>query len=193
ALAYSAIWTAADNAHLHDVYTCTFAILFFGTPHNGSSKARLLGSLQKLTSLAFPKGIVDFESGLLTALEEESETFQNITDQFAPLMDYIVDEASAAPMLDNTERYGIASDHRVICKFDTNTSQGFRIIASALRRYIEEAPQVIQGRWQKMTETRRESRRHEAIEILRAITFSQDLDDMPAFLRIDECETNQMV
>jgi protein SERAC1 len=156
---------------------------------------------------------VDFESGLLTALEEESETFQNITDQFAPLMsnfrifffwvqektdlkytrDYIVDEASAAPMLDNTERYGIASDHRVICKFDTNTSQGFRIIASALRRYIEEAPQVIQGRWQKMTETRRESRRHEAIEILRAITFSQDLDDMPAFLRIDECETNQMV
>ena len=105
--------------------------------------------------------------------------------------DYIVDEASAAPMLDNTERCGIASDHRGICKFDTNTSQGFRIVTSALRRYIEEAPQVIQGRWKKMTETRRESRWHEATEVLRAIRSSQDFDDMPTFLRIDECETTR--
>lgn len=44
-----------------------------------------------------------------------------------------------------------------------------------------------------MTGTRRESRRHEATEVLRAITSSQDFDDMLTFMRIDDCETNQMV
>lgn len=104
-------------SHVHSIYTCTFAILFFGTPHHGSSKANLLGNLQKVASLAVPKAAIDLESGLVNALEKESETLQNITDQFAPLMpsfrifffweqektdlkykrDYIVDETSAAP------------------------------------------------------------------------------------------------
>src|SRR5438034_6922642 len=117
ALAYSASRTAPKIAHLHSIFTCTFAILFFGTPHGGSSKARFLNSLQKLASLPIPKTALQTESSLLSALEDGSETLQNITDQFAPLSpnfriyffweqertdlkytkDYIVDEASAAP------------------------------------------------------------------------------------------------
>jgi hypothetical protein len=192
-LAYSASRSASKIAHLHSIYTCTFAILFFGTPHSGSSKARLLGSLQRLASLAIPKRAADFESSLVDALEEESEALQNITDQFAPLManfrifffweqektdlkyttDYIVEETSAAPILDNTERCGIAADHRGICKFDSNTSQGFRTTVAALRRYAQEAPQVINSRWTKTTGMMRESRRYEALELLRAISSSQ--------------------
>jgi hypothetical protein len=174
---------------LHSIYTCTFAILFFGTPHHGSSKARLLGSLQKLASLAIPKGAVQIESSLVNALEEESETLQNITDQFAPLManfrifffweqektdlkyakEYIVDETSAAPILDNTERCGIAADHRGMCRFERNTSQGFRTVVAALRRYGQEAPQIISSRWTKTAEMLSENRRHEAMEMLRGI------------------------
>jgi len=60
--------------------------MFFGAPHKDAAKARLLGSLQKFAALAIPKRIVQFESALLHALEESSETLQNITDQFAPLM-----------------------------------------------------------------------------------------------------------
>jgi len=78
--------TAPKVAHLHSIYTCTFAILFFGTPHNGASRPRLVGSLQKLASLTVPKKMLQIESNLLNALEEESETLQNITEQFAPLM-----------------------------------------------------------------------------------------------------------
>jgi hypothetical protein len=189
ALAYSASRHASKIAHLHSIYTCTFAILFFGTPHHGSSKARLLGSLQKLASLAIPKVAVQIESSLVNALEEESETLQNITDQFAPLManfrifffweqektdlkyakEYIVDETSAAPILDNTERCGIAADHREMCKFERSTSQGFRTAVAALRRYGQEAPQVIRSRWIKTTEMLTENRRHEAMEMLRGI------------------------
>jgi hypothetical protein len=188
-LAYSASRYASKIAHLHSIYTCTFAILFFGTPHHGSSKARLLGSLQKLASLAIPQRAVQIESSLVNALEEESETLQNITDQFAPLManfrifffweqektdlkyakEYIVDETSAAPILDNTERCGIAADHRGMCKFERSTSQGFRTAVAALRRYGQEAPQVISSRWVKTAKMLSENRRHEAIEMLRGI------------------------
>jgi hypothetical protein len=136
---------------------------------------------------------VDFESGLLNALQEESEALQNITDQFTPLManfrifffweqektdlkytkDYIVDETSAAPILDNTERCGIASDHSGICKFGSTTSQGFRTTVAALRRYTQDAPQVINSRWAKTIDLMRENRRYEAVEILKTIAPSQ--------------------
>jgi hypothetical protein len=125
----------------------------------------------------------------VNALEEESETLQNITDQFAPLManfrifffweqektdlkytkEYIVDETSAAPILDNTERCGIAADHRGMCKFESSTSQGFRTTVAALRRYSQEAPQVISSRWIKTAEMLSENRRREAMELLRGI------------------------
>lgn len=165
--------------------------MFFGTPHNGSNKTRLLGSLQKLASLALPKATAQFESSLLDALEEDSETLQNITDQFTPLMynfrifffweqektdlkytkDYIVEETSAAPVMDNTERSGIAADHRGMVKFHANTEQGFRTTVAALRRYYQMAPQVIQGRLIQSAEILSERRRFEAMEMLKDNTI----------------------
>ncbi|KAJ6095742.1 hypothetical protein N7486_006488 [Penicillium sp. IBT 16267x] len=132
ALAYAE--SRSRLSHIYSIYNCTFAILFFGTPHHGSNKANFLGSLQKLASLTVPKAAMDLESGLVNALETESEILQNITDQFTPLMsrfrifffweqektdlkykrDYIVDETSAAPILDNTERCGISANHQGI-------------------------------------------------------------------------------
>lgn len=153
----------------------------------GGSKARLLGSLQRLASLAVPKKALQTESSLINALEEESETLQNITDQFAPLMsnfhifffweqektdliytkDYIVDEASAAPILDNTERSGIAADHRGICKFEKSSDQGFRTVMSALRRYNQQASEVVTGRNIRALNALNERRWHEATELVK--------------------------
>ena len=83
--------------------------------------------------------------------------------------EYIIDETSAAPILDNTERCGIAADQRRMCKFERSTSQGFRTAVAALRRYSQEAPQAIRSRWIKSTEMLTENRRHEAMEMLRGI------------------------
>ena len=158
--------TAAKISHLHFVFTCTYGILFFGTPHNGSNKAHLLSSLQKIASLTVPKKILESDASLIRALEEDSEVLQNITDQFTPLMqrfhifffweqertdlkytkDYIVEETSAAPILDDTERSGIAADHRNMVKFQAKDSPGFRTVMAALRRYAQDAPGVIDGR-----------------------------------------------
>lgn len=176
--------TAAKIAHLHSIYTCTYGIIFFGTPHSGSRKAHLLASVQKIASLSIPKKVLETDSSLLRALEEDSEVLQNITDQFAPLMprfhifffweqertdlkytkDYIVDETSAAPILDNTERSGIAADHRNMCKFEGKDSPGFKTVIAALKRYSLGAPRMIVSRniqadtmlkaqgWQEATE-----------------------------------------
>ncbi|OBT81273.1 hypothetical protein VE02_10108 [Pseudogymnoascus sp. 03VT05] len=189
ALAYSASRSAANISHLQSIYNCTFAILFFGTPHNGSSKARLLSSLTKIASLALPNAAGQIESGLVNALKEESETLQDITDQFSPLMsrfrifffweqekmdlkytkDYIVEESSAAPILDNTERCGIAADHREMIRFDNSTSQGFRTVMAALRRYTREAPQVIGTRLNIAAEMLSASRQNEAMELMKTV------------------------
>lgn len=80
--------------------------------------------------------------------------------------EYIVDEASAAPILDNTERCVMEGDHREMCKFGSSSSQGFRTTVEALRRYSREAPQVIEGRCIKASEMLRNNRRHEAREML---------------------------
>ena len=85
-----------------------------------------------------------------------------------------MDEASAAPILDNTERCGIAGDHRGMCKFGRGSSQGFRTTVAALRRYSHEAPQVIRGRWIKAADMLSEKRRHEAMEMLEGIQLSSD-------------------
>jgi hypothetical protein len=88
ALAYSASRTAKNIEHLHSVFVSTYAMLFLGTPHNGSSKAKLAMIGQSMLDALVPSKIWDTNGQLLTALEEGSEALQNISDQFAPLMKY---------------------------------------------------------------------------------------------------------
>jgi hypothetical protein len=86
ALAYSASRTSKMVAHLHSIYASTYGILFLGTPHNGSNKAHLASIGRKLLDTVVPSKVWDTDGQLVDALKEGSETLQNITDQFAPLM-----------------------------------------------------------------------------------------------------------
>ena len=140
-----------------------------------------------MVSLTVPRKALQTDSNLLRALEEDSEVLQNITDQFAPLLhrfrvfffweqertdlkytkDYIVDEVSAAPILDNTERSGIAADHRDMCRFERKDSPGFRTVMAALKRYCQEAPEVVRVRSGKAVAELGAQRWCEAEELLR--------------------------
>lgn len=71
---------------MHSIYVSTFAILFFGTPHDGSNKAKLASTSRRMVGALVPSRVVDTEGQLLDALQEGSEVLQNITDVFAPLM-----------------------------------------------------------------------------------------------------------
>ena len=189
-MAYSESRKGAKISFLRSIYTCTYGILFLGTPHHGSSKANLAAIVQRLASITIPETILATEPNLLTALQEGSETLQNINDQFCPLMsrfrifffweqertklkhlhlaksDYIVTEASAAPILDNTERCGIAADHSGMCKFASPQSQGFRDVVAALKRYYKSAPDVISTRVQRERAEMLHVRREEAAELV---------------------------
>lgn len=57
-----------------------------GTPHNGSSKAKLASIGSRMINALAPSRLADSDSQLADALEEGSEVLQNITDMFVPLM-----------------------------------------------------------------------------------------------------------
>ncbi|KAF3012733.1 hypothetical protein E8E15_003010 [Penicillium rubens] len=61
-------------------------------------------------------------------------------------VDYIVDRESAAPILDGTDKCGIAADHRGICKFENVDSPGFKVVIVTLKRYCIAAPARIKER-----------------------------------------------
>lgn len=86
ALAYSASRTSKLVQHLHSIFVSTYAVLFLGTPHNGSSKASLASTGRRLIDALVPSKVWDTSGQLLDALQEGSETLQNITDMFVPLM-----------------------------------------------------------------------------------------------------------
>ena len=185
-MAYAKSRTSSEGLLYSSIETCTYGILFFGTPHHGASKAKLLRSLVNLASI-MPNKVVNAESDLVKALEEGSETLQNINDHFAPLIpnykvyffwesgkmdlgvtrDYIVDQDSAAPtMIPHTLRCGLDGDHQSMVKFEKSSETGFRIVAGTLVGYSELAPAVIKDRVARSRENMVTARNFEAMELL---------------------------
>lgn len=80
--------------------------------------------------------------------------------------DYIVEESSAAPILDGTERCGLAGDHRSMCKFARNDEQGFRTVVAAIKRYEQLATAVVEQRWAAAAKALMDMRRLEAEELI---------------------------
>ena len=76
ALAYSASRISKKVEHLYSIFISTYAILFMGTPHNGIDEASWPLMAQRPSSYS--------STDLLRAIGKNSETLQNITDQFAP-------------------------------------------------------------------------------------------------------------
>lgn len=176
--------------HELDIFVSTYGIMFFGTPHKGSAKAGLLASLKRIASFTLPKPIKVSQSELVLALKEESETLQNITDFFVPMMgnfriyffweqektdlkilgrDFIVPTDSAAPLYDNTERAGIAADHSGLVKFEDPASPGFQLVVGALMRYCEDAPDAVEQRHCLSEHNLSTERVRELLETLRQI------------------------
>lgn len=81
-------------------------------------------------------------------------------------MDYIVDRESAAPILNGTDRSGIAADHRGICQFQNIDSPGFKVVIVALKRYCMAAPARIKEKLMESAISLSEKRRYEAMELV---------------------------
>lgn len=183
ALAYSSTRTSQHIEHLYSIFASTYAVLFFGTPHQGTDKESWLA----IAHAGSPRQRAPprFDTQLLMATEKDSETLQSITEQFAPLMKqfhifffweelesgegnrrgYIVEESSAAPLVDNTERAGIHASHCEMIRFSDRNTSSYRTVVEALVRYCRNAPSIISRRWKKAIETLARTRSDEAFEL----------------------------
>ena len=73
--------------HLKSVFTSTYGILFFGTPHRGSDVGKWGSYLERICRVVMPKTLLDSQPQLLEALRTNSETLQVIEREFATLLD----------------------------------------------------------------------------------------------------------
>jgi hypothetical protein len=169
--------------------------MFFGTPHNGTDKANWLVS---------PRGHTLQDSQLLSAVEKDSETLQAITDQFAPLIKqfhifffweelpsrgkdkvgFVVEEHSAAPIIDNTERSGIYATHLQMIQFPTINSPGYRTVIEALARYCYDAPPIIARRQDHAAAALANARSCEALELI-GTAFNVHSNNQPFHFQLD--------
>jgi hypothetical protein len=204
ALAYSASRTSAQVVHLYTIFVSTYAILFFGTPHNRSNVASWVALESAKSSGVRTTGRTDDQSD--TALNGDPETLEIITDQFAPLMKQfhifffweevqtnfgnrtglVVKESSAAPILDNTERSGIDATHSRMVKFSKTNSSSYRTVIAALTRYCREAPKLIARRWEMALAALARTRSNEAFE-LAGLAFDR-YDDRLFYYKTDVSE-----
>ena len=144
----------AHTERLRSIYVSTYGILFLGTPHNGAEMARWASLLQSICSAVLPKKFFESSPQLIEALKSNNETLQNINRLFIDIVSrfqiyffheskpmdlkgtrqLVVDEDSAAPVIEGVERMGIELDHSHMCKFEDESAPGFDVVAEALMR-----------------------------------------------------------
>lgn len=181
ALAHSASSTSSLVAHLNDIYISTFAILFFGTPHDHINIANWL-QLESIT--ATPAGTRQTKHSQNTP-GVKLLSLETITNQFAPLVkkfhmtffwegmptdlggyvDFLVDQASAAPVMYDAPKCAIVgATHSQMIKL-SELSPSYRTVLSTLKRYCRMSPGVIFHRWKEANTAMARARANEAQEL----------------------------
>jgi protein SERAC1 len=185
----------ANIERQRSIFVSTYGILFLGTPHNGSDIAKWGSLLERISHAVMPKKFMDSQPQLVQALKTNNETLQNINRLFIEIinrfhvyffheskpMDFkgtrqlIVEEDSAAPVIEGVERMGIERDHSHMCKFESEDAPGYDVVAEALQRYAEDAPGLISTRWEEEKRIRDLEKREAARELLRDSASGLDI------------------
>ncbi|KAL4755727.1 uncharacterized protein BDW70DRAFT_49280 [Aspergillus foveolatus] len=181
ALAHSASSTSSLVAHLNTIFISTFAILFFGTPHDHinianwvhleNSEIEPVGSWRvELPRYAPKMKLLSLESitNQFAPLMKKFHTFffwEGMPTDFGGYVDFFVDQASAAPSMYDAPKCAIVgATHSQMIKF-SELSPSYRTVLSALKRYCCMAPSVILHRWEEASNAMVQSRVNEAREL----------------------------
>ncbi|KAI1323339.1 hypothetical protein F5Y16DRAFT_383989 [Xylariaceae sp. FL0255] len=182
-LVYSSTRTAAKIDHLWDQFVSTFAILFFGTPHDSTKRSTWL-ALERLSNPTW-KSKVFHGDRLYHSSADDEIFFQSVTSEFNPIMkqfhmfffweelrtslgdklEYIVEPSSAVVEIDIAEKAGVHGTHLQMIQFSTETASGFRTVIEALSRYSLDAPQAVSRRWTQAIPALKQLRAKEVDEL----------------------------
>ncbi|KAK0749820.1 hypothetical protein B0T18DRAFT_389348 [Schizothecium vesticola] len=188
ALLYSNDVRAHHHEDFRSIFVSSYAIIFLGTPHNGSNLASWGRMVQYMSDVVIPRRFYETESILLKTLKKDNETLQSINNHFLDIYQrfrihmvhenhttdikgakvYVVDAASASPQLPGVTYYGIEATHSGMAKFDGENAPGYRNVSTAIREWIAESTSVIKLRWEVEEEDRRLRASLESYERIRA-------------------------
>ncbi|KAI0868247.1 hypothetical protein GGS24DRAFT_223260 [Hypoxylon argillaceum] len=177
ALAYSYSRKGFKVEHSRSIYRSTVAIMFMATPHQGFRKDAILYANRR----RHPE-----PSHFMLSLLEGSEALQEITDHFAPILKdffiynfwellrttigrrriYIVDRASAGMSWNEVDQCGISATHSGMVKFSSSNAPGYKLVLSALEKYIRSASTTVARKWEQDVEIIRRERQNEAENLL---------------------------
>lgn len=168
------------------IYVSSYGIIFLATPHHGSTK--LLDNLERLVSNFSQDAMVDTRTQLLSTLQLDNETLPNINTDFLDICgrfqmvmaheskrttfangspaDFIIDPASANLDLPEVENFGIEAAHEEVCKFECDTSPGYRNITGKINLWVTRCSRIIQRRWNNEEMDRALNRKRRADEML---------------------------
>ncbi|PLN78352.1 Alpha/Beta hydrolase protein [Aspergillus taichungensis] len=153
--------------HLRSISLSTYGLVFLGTPHSIDDGGRGSMILQDLCDAVLPQQFVKTYPQWIKALRENNETIRDTNSVFARLWNnfqicfcyetkgiglgrkkyVVVDESSAAPVIEGADRIGITADHIHMCKIDDASAPYWEIMAGILSRYCVEAPRVVEAQW----------------------------------------------
>lgn len=81
-------------------------------------------------------------------------------------LQFIVDEESASPSIQDVERASIQQDHLHMCKFENESAPSFHLVAEAVQRFAGQAPEIIEKRWDSEGAERRARKEAEVEKII---------------------------
>ena len=178
--------TGKNSSMSRSIFVSTYGIIFLGTPHNGADPAKWGAILQGLADAILPKKLLDTEPHLVKTLKSNNEVLQNINLHFLDVYQrfqidmvheavktdlkggraFIVDQASAGPLLPSVRYYGIEASHSSMCKFESKSAPGYLNVSTTIKTWVAESPQIIQSRWVAERKARQQAIENEAKELL---------------------------
>ncbi|PQE24937.1 and NB-ARC domain-containing protein [Rutstroemia sp. NJR-2017a WRK4] len=178
ALEISHDYLGKSNDEIRSIAVSTFGIIFLGTPHTGADPAKWGLILQGMVSALIPKKAMDTESVLIKTLMTGNETLANINLHFLDIYQrykicmvheslktdfkgtkaFVVDQASASPLLPDVSYFGVEATHSGMCKFESKRSPGYMNVSTKLKTWALECPPIIRARWKEEMRKRTEER-----------------------------------
>ncbi|ORY55944.1 uncharacterized protein BCR38DRAFT_317636, partial [Pseudomassariella vexata] len=184
ALLYSNDLRASQHEDYRQIYVSTYGLIFLGTPHTGSDMGAWATMLQAMSDAVVPKAFWQSEPVLLKTLKKDNETLQNINNHFLDIYQrfqilmahenhktdlkgtrmLVVDAQSASPQLPGVAFFAIEQNHSNMCKFESKNAPGYRVVSTAIRDWVGQAPDTIMTRWRVEDDEKLARAKHEIEE-----------------------------